>query len=1701
MNVEFEGNIGEATYTLTGSGDDTIIVEGGNNSTIDTGDGNDLISIIGGSQNVFYSGAGEDSIIVESGSDTIDAGEGNDVATIQVGSHVFYGSSGDDTIIVNGGQNSIDVGAGSNYVTISARNNTIKAGEGSNFLSINNTIVNNIKIAGFNEDDTIKFNKVTLKGIDINANGLKISGKAQGNKNIDVILFLDDIPTRDLLNVHIGDKTSESDMDSIIADFFPDKYIEITDGTIYPQNGGEANDEISKLSAGAFFYYNGDNYDETAYVKLEKISDVEATTEYKFTQIGEVDFSTINLSDFGKLEGNQNLKFNFDEHFADKTIITHTDAVIIVGHDEDTEDFTIGAEAVEGDSELTSSISGASSITLKGGAIIFDGHKYQIDSVDPDDNEGLVLCGGKLSGFVGDEITVDDIVYSYIKDASGNVAYFRTVFDSDLKIWTGAFSDDMISVDDLIAAENWLTAVQLSDDDENIVKINTLVDSFYLDSNYQVVAKFLSNTISLIDENYIIEFSTDNVTYVINGEKIKRKDAEGKTTGLWNTDVGLIDNSITIDTLTNAENWQNATVGSSSLAITPTDKSIAYVDDEDKIYAILSGNDEGYELLAGDDGLAIDEVIATNLDKALTINFATTLKVTGTVTINGQTYISDSDLTINVGENATTLTTGKITLSGDSKVEPAVAEKIQTTSDEIVEVLNGEIIIVVTDGKLTAVENFDVEDQIKIDEIVYTNDGDKFKSGEKFYEGSETNLILAISDIENWKLPETPPNDDTLPGENTPPASNTIPAKENTPTKNNKPVTNKVPKQETLPTKDTIPAEVTISSGDTIPTKDTLSVKETVSTADTLNTRETVPSETPVTLMPPNDVEIHSGKPDDPVDSPGDTGKAEGSDVTLSSGEVTIPTGQSISTSEETLPATSQPSKADSPIDEVQPIKHNPQTGTTSPSADTSSTKETVPATDITPTVEIIPPTEDTLSAVDTLSPTDTVTADDTLPTAETLPSTLSTDTVPSNETLPSEDTISTVDTLPGEDTLPASETLPSEEDSLPAEDTVITETTLTADDTTPAEETEPVALSMSTETIDNELSIKILSNSDENFTIAESGATLYNYDIKSGTQIQLTNVNNIVKAIENNAVTLKNNEIICDSDVSILFINSVGNSPDVQLSIINSQLVGWTNDNGGILDLSNESENLVLVGDYTNDKIGTSTLKGGTGDDTVFAGAGDYINLSGGCDLIELSRNDTDAPLTGATVDFSNGSGRSETTIKGFSSGFEDKADRLQIDNREEISFDFLNGNLHLKFNNTSLLLNPENNNPKYIFGTNNDSDYEEILINDDTGKSIRYSFLNENATLNIANSYEQAKEYYGLAPKVSGNPNDNGTTMDYSDFEETLFVNFGDTLTSGITHYHNIDKLIGGRGESFLVGDANVETLEAGAGKSTIWSTAGRDVMSGYTGQDKVNSTEFFYLEGDGLDTIINFKFGSDEAADKINFFGQDVTDIKIIENDVYFYLGENSNDHVIIRNAKNEIVQINNTFGRDWTVEIGDELHYNNEVNAYISNADGVLSITSDYGSIEDEVAIYSQGGDGKVYTNIKKLDASDFSGNTTLVGNENNNVIMASKGASTLWGGAGKYNDTLDGGSSGHNEYFYLKGDGRDLIKGATSNDEINLLNIDFSDIISTEIEDDSIIIKFNDGGSLQLQSSADVTFKFSNGSRYVANRSDKSWTKV
>ena len=340
-----------------------------------------------------------------------------------------------------------------------------------------------------------------------------------------------------------------------------------------------------------------------------------------------------------------------------------------------------------------------------------------------------------------------------------------------------------------------------------------------------------------------------------------------------------------------------------------------------------------------------------------------------------------------------------------------------------------------------------------------------------------------------------------------------------------------------------------------------------------------------------------------------------------------------------------------------------------------------------------------------------------------------------------------------------------------------------------------------------------------------------------------------------------------------------------------------------------------------------------------------------------------------------------------------------------------------------------------------------------------------------------------------------DQKTLTVIGDLNEDIWLGGTNTITGAVSQYGNSETVtLDARrmtSSKILGGNAQDNVIRAGTNGSTLWGGIfGSDTMYGGAGPDM-----FWYNDTNGNDYIRDFKAGTSDDADVINFAGGSLGDITRSVSTVTFekptgtltaIIGSNVDEAVQYSfDAKNvSAIKIGNT---DW----GNAFTFDSTTTTYLGgNSDDTLKIDDDkrhniWLNVDD------------AYTSIEHIDASDATGTNILVGSFDSSVIVGGDGQSSLWGGSVE-DDTLIGGA-GAESFFYLYGNGNDVIENVGSNDTVILLNINLDQFSAIGLENKTLSFGFDNGDTLKTTASGDnVTFQLGDGSRWTFNHSSQSW---
>ena len=395
------------------------------------------------------------------------------------------------------------------------------------------------------------------------------------------------------------------------------------------------------------------------------------------------------------------------------------------------------------------------------------------------------------------------------------------------------------------------------------------------------------------------------------------------------------------------------------------------------------------------------------------------------------------------------------------------------------------------------------------------------------------------------------------------------------------------------------------------------------------------------------------------------------------------------------------------------------------------------------------------------------------------------------------------------------------------------------------------------------------------------------------------------------------------------------------------------------------------------------------------------------------------------------------KSKVANFKAGFDDTSDRVFFGVNDVIDF---------KFDGSDLKVYNGNEMRGVLSNVASGADFVNILTADNNS-APKVAVAQKGAVITVEN--ELADLYVG---EKSG--------VDFTNYAENLFVNLGS------------ENLSVGGGEVLFSG---INQVTVGSGQNTLISSSANETLTSN------GTTEYIFDKGNGRDVIQNFNFDGD----KINVGTNAVTNVRI-DKAGGVRMQISGDGWLTLENAQGKNFKINNF------VAVADEnLTYNAEANYFAATAQNATL------TVGESAEIWLDGSHGKTFSgDIRNLDASTAQGKTSLAGNDLDNRIFAGQGDASLWGGSG--GDDLLVGGAGKNTFYYLQGNGSDTIASAHDGDIVYLSTVTLEQISGTSITADAVSINFTDGGSLQVNSNANVTYQLADGSKFSANHAQSNW---
>ena len=513
-------------------------------------------------------------------------------------------------------------------------------------------------------------------------------------------------------------------------------------------------------------------------------------------------------------------------------------------------------------------------------------------------------------------------------------------------------------------------------------------------------------------------------------------------------------------------------------------------------------------------------------------------------------------------------------------------------------------------------------------------------------------------------------------------------------------------------------------------------------------------------------------------------------------------------------------------------------------------------------------------------------------------------------------------------------------------------------------------------------------------------------------------------------------------------------------------------------LDGSAETQALFMVAGTSSD-----TLMGGKGADSILTSsiAGAYAIGGAGDDSIVLG---ADAAGTGTDsirqfVGISSSSGKD--TVTKFQAGFGDDADVLVLTDGtiENATFTYDNNGLVVKTGNGQASLGGV--------------DVGALLMRTGTGAGevAKVAVVESSATFAPATSDSLAAYYVSTGKKGQ---------VDFTGISDDVVVelsNLGNYKGGAV--YAGIDSVIGGDGNTTLVGTgATTNYLQAGKGGAALWGGgASKDYLQGTTNV----ADKFYVAQNDGKDTIQGFGTGVDaETTDVLYMLNSPAASLKNDGTNITITYGDGSAAVLAGKGGTSGGAENAVRFTTDGsaiqTAVIGhntktNAFGYSSDVNMYFAGSatDDALTVDGSYDASSVDIRLNNTL--PQTYSSVERVNAAAYTGNAFLSGSdEGAEKLVGSMGKTTMWGGLGAANDTLEGTAGDVTSFYFGKNNGADVITASDSDDKIVFYDYANTDLAAIDTTGDQLKFTFTDGSSIQVKnyvSSSVQTFEFTNSS--------------
>ncbi len=266
---------------------------------------------------------------------------------------------------------------------------------------------------------------------------------------------------------------------------------------------------------------------------------------------------------------------------------------------------------------------------------------------------------------------------------------------------------------------------------------------------------------------------------------------------------------------------------------------------------------------------------------------------------------------------------------------------------------------------------------------------------------------------------------------------------------------------------------------------------------------------------------------------------------------------------------------------------------------------------------------------------------------------------------------------------------------------------------------------------------------------------------------------------------------------------------------------------------------------------------------------------------------------------------------------------------------------------------------------------------------------------------------------------------------------------------------------------GNSKDNLLKAGNMGSRLWGGYGNDTLVGGSGSDV-----FRFYGDEGHDVIQNYQPGKDSISIGGTYYGA-LKSAQVSGSDVILYVG---NGTLTVKNGKGKKIKVTDGNSKVSTTAFSSGSYtYDDSTGKFISDAvlaaaakmPKGLSYSADYTGLNAAATYKGKYIYASAYSeHIRTINASAMTTRITINGNKNDNILVAGKNGSYLWGAMG--NDTLYGGIGADTFRFY--GDeGNDVVVNYQGEkDEISLGSDYYGKLKSATVSGNDVVLSVGDG---------------------------------